>query len=92
MNDEELQLIPIEELRRLVRLGRMVDRLRSESVLESLWPGEDGPSETAQVIRVHVKAARAAVEALAQQILLSEPARGADFARATARRWYGIIE
>ena len=89
MSDEELQLIPIEELR---RLGRMVDGLRSEGVLRPLKPGQDEAAEMGQEIRTHVRAAKAAIESLAQHILLSEPMSGADFARDTARAWYGIAE
>lgn len=98
MNDEELQLIPIEELRRLVRLGWMVDGLRSEGVLRPLKPGQDESVEAGQEIRAHVKAVRMAVEALAQQVLINQtsgtlyPSNAVDRAYHVARRWYGIPE
>ena len=94
MSDEELQLIPIEELRRLVRLGPMVDSLRHEGLFKPALsqPEQGEPAEAAYAIRTYVNAAKLAVESLAQQILLSEPMSGADFARDTARAWYGIAE
>lgn len=98
MSDEELQLVPIEELRRLVRLGRMVDGLCSEGVLKPSRPGQDASAETGQEIRAHVKAVRMAVEALAQQVLINQtsgtlyPSNAVDRAYHVARRWYGIPE
>lgn len=94
MNDEELQLIPIEELRRLVRLGRMVDSLRHEGLFKPVLsqPEQGEPEEAACAIRTYVNATKLAVESLAQQILLNEPMAGADFARDTARVWYGVAK